>query len=146
MTALSPAVGAAPSPPGTRAGAGAFVFTIGANTEPLARLETSTRVVPDTRGLSMRDAAALLHGEGFSVRIEGRGPVATMAPDAGRLLPVGSVVTLRGSAGSPAAAPPPDSRSRMPDPGSGAVVTTISLRGSGIRNPETGIRNPDSGT
>lgn len=100
MTALSPAVGAAPSPPG--AGAGAFVFTIGGGAEPLARIEARARAVPDARGLPMRDAATMLHREGFAVRVEGRGPVATMAPDAGRLLPVGSVVTLRGSAGGPA--------------------------------------------
>ena len=145
MTALSPAVGAAPSPPGTRAGAGAFVFTIGASAEPLARLETPSRALPDVRGLPLRDAAALLHAEGFAVRIEGRGPVATMTPDAGRLLPVGSVVTVRGSAGSPSALPRSDAGSRPPDSGS-AVVTTIATRGSASANQASGIRNRESGT
>ena len=135
MTALSPAVGAAPSPPGSRAGAGPYVFTIGGGAEPLARIETGARPLPDVRGLPMRDAAALLHREGFAVRVEGRGPVATMAPDAGRLLPVGSVVTVRGSAGSPSGAARPDSGSGIRDTRSNGPVTTIS-------NPESQIAAP----
>ncbi|HEX6588574.1 MAG TPA: penicillin-binding transpeptidase domain-containing protein [Longimicrobiales bacterium] len=141
MTALSPAVGAAPSPPGARAGAGAFVFTIGGGAEPLARLEDGARELPDVRGLSMRDAVALLHREGFAVRVEGRGPIAVMAPDAGRLLPVGSVVTLRGSDGSASGAAASSFELRAPrqsssgDDGRSAAVRGVSLE---ARSPELG--------
>ncbi|HUF12755.1 MAG TPA: penicillin-binding transpeptidase domain-containing protein [Longimicrobiales bacterium] len=137
MTALSPAVGAAPSPPGAGAAAGAFVFMIGGGAAPLARVESVARPLPDVRGLPLRDAAALLHRSGFAVRVDGRGPVTTMAPDAGRLLPVGSVVTVRGSAGSTRV---PDSGFRIPDSRPQIPAATISLRSA----PDTRERNPES--
>ena len=54
-----------------------------------------SRPVPDVSGLSLRAAARALHQQGFEVRLEGWGKVATTEPAAGSAAPAGSLVTVR---------------------------------------------------
>jgi cell division protein FtsI (penicillin-binding protein 3) len=65
----------------------------------------SRAVMPDVRGLSMRDAIRLLSRAGMSVRVSGDGIVATQTPEPGEALDPGgwSVLQLRRAAPEPAA-------------------------------------------
>jgi beta-lactam-binding protein with PASTA domain len=54
------------------------------------------RAVPDVRGLSLRQAAHVLHAAGFHVQLDGGATVAT-APAAGVLVTPGAVVHLAGT-------------------------------------------------
>ena len=57
---------------------------------------SSPRAVPDVRGLSLRQAAHVLHAAGFHVQLDGGATVAT-APAAGALVTPGAVVHLAGT-------------------------------------------------
>lgn len=52
------------------------------------------RVVPDLRGLSLRQAVRRLHRDGLNARVEGLGHVERLDPAAGRSVPAGTVVTI----------------------------------------------------
>lgn len=52
--------------------------------------------IPDIAGLSMRDAARRLHGQGFAVVMEGSGVVARTSPGAGNFAAAGSAVRVYG--------------------------------------------------
>jgi len=57
---------------------------------------SSPRAVPDVRGLSLREAAHVLHAAGFHVQLDGGTTVGT-APAAGALVTPGTVVHLAGT-------------------------------------------------
>ena len=57
------------------------------------------RIIPDVTGLSLREAARMLHASGFRVRVKGWGKVRTMDPLPGTADSAGAVVTV--TAGSP---------------------------------------------
>ena len=54
--------------------------------------DSTSLVVPETKGLALRDAARALHAAGFRVSVEGQGAVATTQPVAGAALRRGAVV------------------------------------------------------
>lgn len=65
---------------------------------PLARGDSAVRsfaIVPDVRGLSVRDASLRLHRRGFRVALEGEGTVRAMAPAPGDSAAAGTLVQLR---------------------------------------------------
>ncbi|HEX7020380.1 MAG TPA: penicillin-binding protein [Gemmatimonadaceae bacterium] len=55
---------------------------------------TAPRAVPDVVGLSLRDAALVLHEAGFRVRVSGSGKVVKSAPSAGTSLAAGGLVRV----------------------------------------------------
>jgi cell division protein FtsI (penicillin-binding protein 3) len=59
------------------------------------------RRIPDVRGLTLREAVGRLHRGGFQVRPIGLGEVVGTTPAAGEHAPVGTVVTVRTTRGSP---------------------------------------------
>ncbi len=58
-------------------------------------LPASFAVVPDLRGLSMRDAAAALARAGLALQAEGSGAAVAQSPAAGQRAPVGTPVVVR---------------------------------------------------
>ena len=72
-----------------------FVATLPAP-QPRKPLASPPRPIPDVRGLSLREAAHVLHAAGFHVQLE-RGTETGTAPAAGVVTPVGSVVRLAGT-------------------------------------------------
>lgn len=75
---------------------GPFIFTLGTTSaQPYSSVEgEGPRVVPEVRGLALRDAVRRLHGQGFRVEVEGTGVVRATAPVAGRALEAGAVVRV----------------------------------------------------
>jgi len=55
--------------------------------------------VPDFRGLSLRDAVHLLHQAGLRVELAGFGRAIATLPEAGSIVPTGTLVRLTGSDG-----------------------------------------------
>jgi beta-lactam-binding protein with PASTA domain len=55
--------------------------------------------VPDVRGLSLRDAVHLLHQAGLRVELAGFGRAIATLPEAGSIVPTGTLVRLTGSDG-----------------------------------------------
>jgi len=74
---------------------GAVPYVVTWPRDPRATPQT-LRVVPDVRGLSVREAARRLHGRGFRVRLEGWGRVTDMEPGPGSDVARGAMITLRG--------------------------------------------------
>lgn len=74
--------------------AGPFVFHTDAGAPRRAPAGDLRGVVPDVRGESARDAAAILHAAGFRVLVNGAGRVEDMEPDAGLLAERGAMVSL----------------------------------------------------
>ncbi|GBD33530.1 Penicillin-binding protein PbpB [bacterium HR33] len=56
--------------------------------------EQPDRPVPDVRGMTLRQAARVLHQAGFRVRVAGFGTVSEMSPAPGTIRSMGSTVTL----------------------------------------------------
>ena len=65
----------------------------------IAPADSTALVVPETKGLALRDAARTLHAAGFRVSIEGSGNVLSTTPSAGALLGRGRVVHVRAGRG-----------------------------------------------
>jgi cell division protein FtsI (penicillin-binding protein 3) len=72
---------------------GPFVFRLESGPPRPAR-SPAARAVPDVRGESARDAAAVLHAAGFRVHLDGVGRVHAMEPERGALAKAGTVVRL----------------------------------------------------
>ncbi|HEX6939377.1 MAG TPA: penicillin-binding transpeptidase domain-containing protein [Longimicrobiales bacterium] len=89
--AVAPAVASLPP-------AGPFIFALDASPPQrfVAAAAPAPREVPDVVGLSLRDAARLLHAAGFRVVIDGSGAVAGTTPGGGALARPGAVVRIRG--------------------------------------------------
>lgn len=64
------------------------------DTISLVGVEVKKGLVPDVRGMSLRDAIYLLENEGLQVRFSGRGRVLRQSPEHGARIPGGSIVTL----------------------------------------------------
>jgi len=75
---------------------GPFIFALDAPPPERYRLEDRRpeRLVPDLRGLPLRDAARRLHGLGLQVRVEGTGIVRRSVPAPGAQIEVGEIVIL----------------------------------------------------
>lgn len=58
------------------------------------RMKIETGVIPDVRGLGLKDALYILENEGYSVSFEGRGRVGDMTPQPGDTVKFGSAVKL----------------------------------------------------
>jgi cell division protein FtsI (penicillin-binding protein 3) len=69
-----------------------FVVTLPATPRP-SRAVAAARLVPDVRGLPLRDAVRSLHSAGFHVRLV-RGSNGTTDPTAGSVAPAGALVRL----------------------------------------------------
>lgn len=65
-----------------------------------AAVATDSAVVPDVTGMSMRDAVRALHGEGFRLRVEGRGRIVKTVPSSGARAPLTQPVRLIGEVGA----------------------------------------------
>lgn len=73
-----------------------FIFTLGTASEQPYRSVGEGRplVVPEVKGLALRDAVRRLHGQGFKVEARGSGVVRSVSPAAGSLAEPGAVVTV----------------------------------------------------
>ncbi len=72
---------------------GPFLFRLESGA-PQQAAPAGDRLVPDVAGMSVRDAAAVLHAAGLSVRIEGAGRVRGTSPAAGARVGAGTRVDL----------------------------------------------------
>lgn len=85
--------------PGTRIENGDKVVVALEITEPGESLNTETHsLIPDVRGMSMRQAIQLLHENGYQVQRTGSGTVYAQFPLAGEVMQKGRPVTIRGRA------------------------------------------------
>jgi len=80
---------------------GPFIFTMDGKPASRYRVEATpaARPVPNVVGLPVRDAARRLHGQGYSVEVQGTGPVAGTIPAVGALVPAGGRVRILGREG-----------------------------------------------
>ena len=60
----------------------------------LAGIKLQKGLVPDVRGMSLRDAVYLLENSGLRVRYSGKGRVLRQSPEHGARYAVGTVVSL----------------------------------------------------
>lgn len=75
---------------------GPSIVTLSARVPRMA--DSTALVVPETAGLSMRDATRALHAAGFRVSVEGQGNVSSTYPLPGAPLHRGQVVRITGAA------------------------------------------------
>jgi cell division protein FtsI (penicillin-binding protein 3) len=75
---------------------GPFVFAMesGPVRRQPAPLDDNQALVPEVRGLPLRDAVRALHGSGFRVRVNGQGPVGSVEPEVGSTLPKGALIRI----------------------------------------------------